>query len=50
VGYSLALFQLSTIVTVVLGHRYFQEKNVGRRLAGSAVMTVGAMMIVTVGF
>jgi drug/metabolite transporter (DMT)-like permease len=46
VGYSLALFQLSTIVSVLLGYRYFQERNIRKRLAGSMVMTAGAMMIV----
>lgn len=49
VGYSLALFQLSTIVSVLLGHRYFQEKNIRKRLAGSMVMTAGAIMIVAFG-
>jgi len=49
VGYSLALFQLSTIVSVLLGHRYFREKNVRKRLAGSMVMTAGAIMIVVLG-
>ena len=41
VGYSLALFQLSTLVTVYLGHRYFQERNIRRRLLGSVIMVVG---------
>ena len=49
VGYSLALFQLSTLVTVYLGHRYFQERNIRRRLLGSIVMVIGAMLIVTLG-
>jgi drug/metabolite transporter (DMT)-like permease len=49
VGYSLALFQLSTLVTVYLGHRYFQERNIRRRLLGSLVMVIGAMLIVTLG-
>ena len=49
VGYSLALFQLSTPVSVFLGHRYFQEGNIGKRLAGSAVMAAGAMLIVVFG-
>ena len=49
VGYSLALFQLSTLVTVYLGHRYFQERNIRRRLVGSLVMMIGAMLIVTLG-
>jgi len=49
VGYSLALFQLSTLISVYLGHRYFQERNIRRRLLGSLVMMTGAMLIVTAG-
>jgi drug/metabolite transporter (DMT)-like permease len=49
VGYSLALFQLSVLVTVYFGHRFFQERNIRRRLLGSAIMVVGAMLIVTLG-
>jgi drug/metabolite transporter (DMT)-like permease len=49
VGYSLALFQLSTLITVYLGHRYFQERNIRRRLVGSLVMVIGATLIVTLG-
>jgi drug/metabolite transporter (DMT)-like permease len=49
VGYSLALFQLSTPISVFLGYRYFQERNIGKRLAGSAVMAAGAMLIVVFG-
>ena len=49
VGYSLALFQLSTLVTVYLGHRYFQERNIRRRLLGSGIMVIGAILIVTLG-
>ena len=49
VGYSLALFQLSTLITVYLGHRYFQERNIRRRLLGSVVMVIGAILIVTLG-
>ena len=49
VGYSLALFQLSTLMTVYLGHRYFQERNIRRRLLGSLVMVIGAMLIITLG-
>ena len=49
VGYSVALFQLSTLVTVYLGHRYFQEGNIRRRLLGSLVMVIGAMLIVALG-
>ena len=49
VGYSLALFQLSTLVTVYLGHRYFAEGNIRRRLLGSLIMVTGAVLIVTLG-
>jgi drug/metabolite transporter (DMT)-like permease len=46
VGYSLALFQLSILITVYFGHRYFRERNIRRRLLGSLVMVIGAMLIV----
>jgi drug/metabolite transporter (DMT)-like permease len=49
VGYSLALFQLSTLITVYFGHRYFQERNIRRRVFGSSVMVIGAILIVTLG-
>ena len=48
-GYALALFQLSTLVTVYLGHRYFAEGNIRRRLLGSLIMVTGAVLIVTLG-
>jgi drug/metabolite transporter (DMT)-like permease len=49
VGYSLALFQLSTLVSVFLGYRYFQESQIRRRLLGSAIMAAGATLIVLLG-
>jgi drug/metabolite transporter (DMT)-like permease len=49
VGYSLALFQLSSLISVFLGYRYFAERNLGRRLVGSIIMVVGAGLIVTFG-
>ena len=49
VGYSLALFQLSAIFSVLLGRRYFAETNIGRRLIGSIVMAAGAALIVLFG-
>ncbi len=49
VGYALALFQLSTIVTVLLGRRYFAETNMRERLIGSMVMASGAILIVVPG-
>lgn len=49
VGYSLALFQLSTVISVFLGYRYFAEKNIRRRLIGSLIMVSGAVLIVVFG-
>jgi uncharacterized membrane protein len=46
VGYALSLFQLSSLVSVWLGYRYFAEANVRQRLLGSAVMAAGAMLVV----
>ncbi|MCX6926907.1 MAG: EamA family transporter [Verrucomicrobia bacterium] len=46
VGYSLALFQLSTLISVFLGYHCFQEGNIRRRLLGSLVMVAGAALIV----
>lgn len=46
VGYALALFQTSTLISVFLGRAVFQEPHFKRRLAGSAVMVVGAVVIV----
>jgi drug/metabolite transporter (DMT)-like permease len=49
VGYSLALFQLSALISVFLGYRYFQEEHMRTRIAGTLVMTAGAAMIVLFG-
>jgi drug/metabolite transporter (DMT)-like permease len=45
VGPSLALFQLSALVSVLLGYRYFDERHVRRRLFGAGVMVAGAALI-----
>lgn len=46
VGYSLALFQLSALVSVFLGYRYFQERQLRKRLVGSGIMVAGAALII----
>ena len=46
VAYALALFQLSTILSVFLGANMFHEKNIKRKLAGSAIMVIGAIIII----
>jgi len=47
VGYSLALFQLSALISVFLGYRYFQERHIRKRLLASVIMVAGAALIVT---
>jgi drug/metabolite transporter (DMT)-like permease len=46
VGYALALFQTSTLISVFLGWRVFREGNIGERVVGSVVMVAGAVMVV----
>ena len=45
VGYALSLFQLSTIVSVLLGYRFFKERDIRKKLIGSAIMIVGSVVI-----
>ena len=49
VGYSLALFQMSSILSVLLGYKFFQETNIVRRLCGSLIMVLGAGCIIVFG-
>lgn len=46
VGYALSLFQLSTIVSVLLGHRIFNESDIRKKLIGSLIMIAGSVMII----
>ncbi len=46
VAAALALFQTSTLVSVVLGWHVFGEKNVAQRLLGATLMVIGATLIV----
>ena len=46
VGYALSLFQLSTLVSVLLGRRIFNEQNIRKKLVGSAIMIAGSVMII----
>lgn len=46
VSYALALFQLSAMVSVVLGWKIFHEKNIRRKLGGAALMMAGAILII----
>jgi drug/metabolite transporter (DMT)-like permease len=49
VGYSLALFQTSALLSVFFGYKFFQEKNVLQRLLGASIMMIGAIFIVVFG-
>jgi drug/metabolite transporter (DMT)-like permease len=46
VGYALALFQLSAIVSVLLGYKVFNESGIARKLIGSAIMIAGSVVII----
>ncbi|HNX53962.1 MAG TPA: EamA family transporter [Prolixibacteraceae bacterium] len=46
VGYALSLFQLSILVSVLLGHRIFKELGIRKKLIGSAIMVVGSILII----
>lgn len=45
VGLSLALFQLSSIVAIVLGYKVFRESHIVKKLVGAVVMIVGSCLI-----
>ena len=45
-GYALSLFQLSTIVSVLLGQKVFKEKDIRKKLIGSLIMIVGSILII----
>ena len=46
VGYALALFQLSALVSVWLGHRFFKEQDLYKKLLGAAIMIMGSVLII----
>ena len=46
VSYALAMFQLSTLLSVFLGVNIFHEKQLKRKLTASAVMILGAVIII----
>lgn len=46
IGYALSLFQLSIIISVLLGYRIFQEKDIQKKIVGSAIMIVGSVIII----
>ncbi len=46
VGYALSLFQLSILISVLLGHRLFGEQHIHQKLLGSAIMIIGSVIII----
>lgn len=45
IAYSLALFQLSMVLQVVLGYRLFKEQNIQRRLFSCFIMILGSLIV-----
>lgn len=46
VGYALALFQLSTLLSVGFGRKFFNEKSIRKKFVGSVIMIIGAIVII----
>lgn len=49
VGYALALFQTSALLSVLFGYQFFGEGHLVPRLVGASVMVAGASLIVILG-
>ena len=46
VAYALSIFQLSSLVSILLGYKLFQEKNIKRKFLGAIIMVLGAILII----
>jgi drug/metabolite transporter (DMT)-like permease len=46
VGYALSLFQLSTIISIFFGYRFFKEEDILKKTAGSLIMITGSILII----
>ena len=46
VSYALALFQLSSVVNVIFGYKFFKETQVKKKLGGTIIMVIGAAIII----
>ncbi|GAB3036110.1 EamA family transporter [Spirosoma pulveris] len=49
VGYALALFQISALISVLFGYRFFNEQGILRKLIGAGIMVGGAVLITLLG-
>lgn len=46
VSYALSLFQLSSVLSVILGYKIFREQNFFKKLLGSLIMSAGAAIVI----
>jgi drug/metabolite transporter (DMT)-like permease len=46
VAYALALFQLSTLVSVFLGANIFKERNLAKKIIAASIMLIGAIILI----
>lgn len=46
VGYALALFQLSTLVSIAFGYKLFHETSIRKKFAGALIMMAGSVIII----
>lgn len=46
VGYALALFQLSTLVSIAFGYKFFHETGIRKKVIGSLIMIAGSVIII----
>ena len=46
VAYALALFQLSSLVSIFFGYKIFKETDIPKKLLGTAIMITGAVLII----
>ncbi|WP_461041617.1 EamA family transporter [Spirosoma harenae] len=49
VGYALALFQTSALLSVLFGYQFFREQHILRKLIGASIMVTGAILITVLG-
>ena len=49
VGYALALFQTSALISVLFGYQFFKEQGIIRKLIGASIMVIGAVLITILG-
>ena len=46
VGYALALFQLSTLVNLWFGYKFFHETDMKKKFIGTLIMLIGSMVVI----